>query len=75
MEHSPDYKRGHKDGFNAGYNRGRGDAARHDFDAKWILRKGDWYCSNCGTKNEQKHEDYCCKCGARMSKEADYEDN
>ncbi len=72
MEYSPDYKIG----FNAGYNRGRYDALKHDFDAKWILRKGNWYCSRCNTKNEQKHEDYCCKCGARMKTEdADYEDN
>lgn len=72
---SADYKEGYKNGFNAGYTRGRGDATRFDNLAHWIMRKDGWYCSNCGTKNEQKHDDFCCKCGFKMSEEANYEDN
>lgn len=69
---SPNYRTGYKRGFNAGYKRGRGDAARHDFDAFWIYVNGDWYCSRCDTKNEQRYDDFCCKCGARMNtQEAD----
>lgn len=74
-EKSPDYKKGFKEGFNAGYTRGRGDGARHDNKAYWIMRKDGWYCSGCNTKNEQKYNDFCCKCGSKMSEEADYEDN
>lgn len=69
---TPDYNLGFKEGFNSGYSRGRGDAARHDFDAIWIYVNGNWYCSRCDTKHEQKHDDFCCKCGARMNtQEAD----
>lgn len=75
-EKSNDYKAGFKDGFNAGYTRGRGDGARHDYNkGRWVLKGKDWFCSECGTKNEQKHDDFCCKCGAKMDEEADYEDN
>lgn len=69
MAFSPEYKLGYKNGFNSGYARGRGDAARHDNKAYWIMRGDDWYCSNCDTKYNQAHDDYCCKCGAMMDKE------
>ena len=66
---SPEYLKGYNSGFMAGCN-------SKSIKAKWILKKGDCYCSNCGTKNEQAHEEYCCKCGALMSEEADLnEDN
>jgi hypothetical protein len=67
---SPDYK--------AGYKAGKKDAVinRRNFPenyprAYWIVRKDGWYCSACDTKYEQAHSDFCCKCGAKMSEEAD----
>ena len=72
---TPEKREAYNHGFRAGYQRGRHDFEKHDYEANWILRKYDWYCSRCGTKNEQKHDNFCCKCGARMSKEAEYEDN
>ena len=71
---SPEYKVGFKDGFNAGYGRGRADALKYG-NAYWIMRKDGWYCSNCNTKHNQANDDFCCKCGCKMSEEADYEDN
>ena len=77
-ENSSDYKIGYK----AGYIQGKRDAIakRKNFPneyprAYWIMRKGDWYCSCCDTKNEQKYENFCCKCGCKMSLEAGCEDN
>ena len=62
----------YKLGYYAGYKQGK-RAVRPR--AYWIMRKDGWYCSNCNTKHEQEHDDFCCKCGSEMSEEADYEDN
>ena len=69
---SPDYK--------AGYKAGKRDAVltRRNFPsnyprAYWVVKKDGWYCSCCDTKNEQAHEDFCCKCGSKMSEEAECE--
>lgn len=67
-EESPDYRRG----YHSGYEKGK-YAVRHgaNVDYNWVFKGNDWYCSNCGTKYEQAHADYCCKCGGKMSEEAD----
>lgn len=64
---SSDYKAGYR----AGYQNGaRYREKANPSKAYWIVRKDGWYCSNCYTKNEQKHDDFCCKCGYKMSEEA-----
>lgn len=70
---SPDYWAG----YSAGYQKGKFEINKHlpKSKAYWIMRKDGWYCSNCKTKHEQAHDEFCCKCGAEMSEEADYEDN
>lgn len=71
---TPEYRAGYKAGHCAGYNLGlrEGNANSVRKKAHWVMKNYDWYCSNCGTKNEQKHDDYCAKCGAEMnSSEAD----
>lgn len=80
---SPDFRKGYKMGYKAGYMRAQRKLESPNphpqmyevLKANWVLRKGNWYCSNCDTKNEQAHNEFCCKCGAEMSEEADYEDN
>lgn len=72
MPMTPDYKNGYWAGYKAGTQRSEKIKPTK---AYWIMRKGGWYCSNCNTKHEQAHDDYCCKCGCKMSEEADYEDN
>lgn len=74
-EKSPDYEAGYKAGYKAGHKKGRNGIKVLSPKAYWIMRKDGWYCSGCSTKNEQKHNDFCCKCGAKMSEEADYENN
>jgi hypothetical protein len=76
-EKTPDYRAGYK----AGYIKGKREAeiVRVVADVKkasWIMDKNGWHCSNCGTKHNQAHDEFCCKCGAKMNEEeADYEDN
>lgn len=67
----------YENGYHAGYKAGVKSTGRkvESIRANWIMRKDGWYCSNCLTKHEQAHDDYCCKCGRKMSEEADYEDN
>lgn len=72
---SKEYKQGFADGCKRGYANCRKEMA---FEGKivirkayWIMRKDGWYCSNCLTKHNQAHDDFCCKCGFKMSEEAD----
>ena len=64
-DRSPDYKAGYK----AGYTKGKRELMKVRT-ANWIMKKDGWYCSDCGTKHDQAHDDFCCKCGAKMSEEA-----
>lgn len=61
MKQSPEYK----EGYSAGYRAGRKKIAAKER-AEWIMDKSGWYCSKCKTKHNQGHENYCCKCGAKM---------
>ena len=61
MKQSPEYKKGYL----AGYDAGRKKTAVKER-AEWIMDKNGWHCSKCKTKYNQSHEDYCCKCGAKM---------
>ena len=74
---SADYKAGYSAGYNAGLKADKTPRPKGytNKTANWVMRKGDWYCSNCNTKHEQAHDDFCCKCGYKMDEEADYEDN
>lgn len=65
---SPDYEAGYQAGYKAGM-RGSGRKVEPKT-SYWIMRKDGWYCFNCNTKHEQVHDDYCCKCGRKMSEEA-----
>lgn len=71
------YNHGYKAGYRAGYNKGRNDTKVSESKKAYLyVKRYDWYCSNCHTKHEQAHSDFCCKCGAEMSEEArTYEDN
>lgn len=65
---SPDYKNGYFAGYKAATK-----ATGRKVEPKvshWVMRKDGWYCFNCGTKYEQAHDNYCCKCGRKMSEEA-----
>ena len=75
IENLSDYRKGYKVGYNKGYedcknnkmNIVSNNSSRPT--GHWILKDCNWYCSRCGTKNEQAHEDYCCKCGTKMYEE------
>lgn len=67
---SPTYKKGYDAGYWAGQQAVK---AEYDRQAYWIMTKAGWVCSNCRTPHKQAHDDYCCKCGCKMSEEADCE--
>ena len=70
VNETPEYKSGYSAGYSTGYSIGVANGARYDnLKARWRYVKGEWFCSNCGTKHEQKHDEYCCKCGAKMDEE------
>ena len=75
---SSDYKRGYNSGYSKGYDAGRKAENKKPEPIRksyWIMRKDGWYCNNCLTKHEQAHDDFCCKCGRKMSEECYDEDN
>lgn len=67
---SPLYQKGYAAGHWAGQELAK---AKYDRHAYWIMTKAGWACSNCRTPHKQAHDDYCCKCGCKMSEEADSE--
>lgn len=75
-EMSEDYQAGYHAGYKCGlYARKR---LKLEATGRWIWdpKSGEWHCSSCGTEFDQAHEEYCCKCGTKMSGEADInEDN
>lgn len=69
-KHHPEYRQGYVVGYNTGYYAGRRSMIKEEGDeALWILKDGEWYCSKCGTRFGQDHEDFCCKCGSKMNLE------
>lgn len=75
---SPEYRKGYESGYRKGYLAGQKIKKESEPVVKkayWIMRKDGWHCSNCLTKHDQAHNNFCCMCGRKMSEEADYEDN
>ena len=72
-KNSFDYRVGYNHGFKEGKRSallGKRYIAQGYPKAYWFVKNGNWYCSGCGTKYEQAHNDFCCKCGCKMSEEA-----
>lgn len=61
---SPEYKKGYQAGYSAS-----------KLTSYWVIRNGEWYCKYCGTLHNQGHDNYCCKCGAKMSEEAELDED
>ena len=71
---TPEYRTGYKSGYSAGYRKAKSELENSTemsvkAKAHWVLKDREWYCSKCKTKCEQKHYDFCSKCGSPMSTE------
>lgn len=71
---SKDYQLGYTSGYKAGLRK-RSEAAPTRARWVWNPKTGEWHCSSCFTQFDQAHDNYCCKCGKKMSEESVIDEN